>query len=50
MEAYRDCEMLKIIHCLDIRFTDGGKIVSPTHRPRSTLQKHYFSASGTYFC
>jgi hypothetical protein len=29
---------------------DGGKVVSPTHRPRSTPQKHYFSASGTHFC
>jgi hypothetical protein len=26
------------------------KVVSPMHRPRSTKQKHYFSASGTYFC
>jgi hypothetical protein len=28
--------------CLDSRLTDGGKVVSPTHRPRSTPQKHYF--------
>jgi hypothetical protein len=42
--------MLRIPHCLDIRLTDGGKVVSPTHRPRSTPQKHYFSASGNNFC
>jgi hypothetical protein len=30
--------------------TDGGKVVSHTHRPRSAPQKHYFSASGTHFC
>jgi hypothetical protein len=24
------------------RLTDGGKIVSPTHGPHSTPQKHYF--------
>jgi hypothetical protein len=42
-------EMLRIPHCLDNRLTDGGKIVSLTHRPLSTPQKH-FSASGTHFC
>jgi hypothetical protein len=35
---------------MDNRLTDGGKAVSPTDRPRFTLQKHYFSASGTHFC
>jgi hypothetical protein len=25
--------MLRIPHCLDNRLTDGGKVVSPTHRP-----------------
>jgi hypothetical protein len=44
------CEMLRIPHCLDSRLTDGGKFVSPTHRPRSTPQKHYFSASCNHFC
>jgi hypothetical protein len=39
-----------IPHYLDKRLTDGGKAVSPTHRSRSTPQKHYFSASGTHFC
>jgi hypothetical protein len=39
-----------IVHSLDNRFTDGGKIASPTHRPRSTPQKHYLSASVTHFC
>jgi hypothetical protein len=44
------CEMLRIPHCLDSRLTDGGKVFSPTHRPSSTPQKHYSSASGTHFC
>jgi hypothetical protein len=35
---------------LDNRLTDGGGDVSPTHRPRSTPQKHYFCASGTHLC
>jgi hypothetical protein len=35
---------------LDNRHTNGGKFVSPTHRPRSTPQRHYLSASGTHFC
>jgi hypothetical protein len=30
------CGMLMIPHCLDSRLTDGGKVVSSTHRPRST--------------
>jgi hypothetical protein len=30
------CEILKIPHCLDSRLTDGCKVVSPSHRPRST--------------
>jgi hypothetical protein len=42
--------MLRIPHCPENRLTDGGKVVNPTHRPRSTLQRHYFSASGTHFC
>jgi hypothetical protein len=41
--------MLRIPNCLDNRITDGGKVVSFTHRPRSTPQKHNFSASGTHF-
>jgi hypothetical protein len=44
------CEVLRIPHCLDNWLTTGGKVVRPTHRPRSTPQKRYFSASGTYFC
>jgi hypothetical protein len=43
------CEMLRIPHCLDNRLTDGGKVVSPMYWPRSTPQKHCFSASGTHF-
>jgi hypothetical protein len=42
--------MLRFPHCLDNRLTDGGKVVSPTHRPRSSLQIYYFSAFGTYLC
>jgi hypothetical protein len=44
------CEMLRMPRCLDNLLTDGGKVVSPTHRPHSTPQKHYFSASGTHYC
>jgi hypothetical protein len=43
------CDMIKIPHCLDNGLTDGSNVVSPTHRPHSTPQKH-FSASGTHFC
>jgi hypothetical protein len=46
----QDCEMLRIPHCLDSRLKDGSKVVSFTRLPRSTLSKHYFSASGTLFC
>jgi hypothetical protein len=42
--------MLRIPQCPDSLLTDGGKSVSPTHRPRSPPQKHYFLASGTQFC
>jgi hypothetical protein len=31
--------MLRIPRCLDNRIADGGKVVSITHRPRSTPQK-----------
>jgi hypothetical protein len=34
---------------LDNKLTDGGEVVSPTHRSRSTPQKH-FSGSDTHFC
>jgi hypothetical protein len=33
------CEMSRILHCLDNRLTDGGKVVSPLY-PQETL----------YFC
>jgi hypothetical protein len=39
-----------IPHCLDNRLTDGGKVVSPTHRQRFIPQKHYMYASHTHFC
>jgi hypothetical protein len=42
--------MLRITHCLDIGFRDGGKVVSLTHRPRSTSQKQYSSAFDNHFC
>jgi hypothetical protein len=44
------CEMLGITLCLDSLFTDGVKVVSFTHLPRSVPQKHYFSSSGVYLC
>jgi hypothetical protein len=34
--------MLRSPHCLDNRLTDGGKVVSPTHPPHFTPQKHYY--------
>jgi hypothetical protein len=43
--------MLRIPHCLDNRLIDGGKVVSPTHPPHFTPQKHYyFYVPGTHFC
>jgi hypothetical protein len=40
--------MLRIPHCLDSRLKDGGKVVSLTHPPHFTPQKHYyFNASET---
>jgi hypothetical protein len=44
------CKMLSIPQYLDNRLTDGGKVVSLSRLPRSTPQKHYFSASGIHFC
>jgi hypothetical protein len=34
--------MLSNPHCLDSRFIEGDKVVSLTHRPHFTPQKHYF--------
>jgi hypothetical protein len=43
--------MLRIPHCLDNRLIVGGKVVSLTHQPYFTVQKHYyFNVSGTHFC
>jgi hypothetical protein len=42
-------ELLGIPHCLDNQLTDGGKVVSLTHRPRFTPQKLNFSTSDTHF-
>jgi hypothetical protein len=50
LEGLWGCEVLRIPHCLDSRLIDGCEVVNPTHRPRSTPQKHYLSASGTHFC
>jgi hypothetical protein len=44
------CEMLRISQCIDSQLTDGGKVVSPTHRPHFSPKKHYFSVSGIHFC
>jgi hypothetical protein len=41
---------VEVPHCPENHFTDGGNVVSPTLRPRSIPQKHYFPASGTHFC
>jgi hypothetical protein len=37
---------------LDNRLIDCDKVVSPTHRPHFTPQKHYvsFNVSCTHFC
>jgi hypothetical protein len=42
------CGTSRLARCLDTRLTDGGKVVSPTHRPRCTPHKH-FSPSGNHF-
>jgi hypothetical protein len=42
--------MLRIPHCLDNGLIDGGKVVSLTHPPHFTPQKHYFNVSGTHYC
>jgi hypothetical protein len=42
--------MLTIPQCLDDRLTNGGEVVIFTRRPRSSPQKHYFSASRIHFC
>jgi hypothetical protein len=43
------CEMLWIPHCIDSRFADGSKFVSPTLRPSATPQRQFY-VSGTHFC
>jgi hypothetical protein len=43
--------MLRIPHCLDSRLRDIGKVISLTHPPYFTPQKHYyFYVSGTHCC
>jgi hypothetical protein len=34
--------MLRIPRCIDNWLINGGETVSLTHRPRSTLQKHFY--------
>jgi hypothetical protein len=46
--------MLRIPHCLDNRLTDGGKVVSLTHRPRSLEDctaplRGLYSENATFF-
>jgi hypothetical protein len=39
-----------VSNCLDNRLTDGGKVISPTHRPHLTPQKHLsFVAYGGFY-
>jgi hypothetical protein len=40
-EGLQGFEMLRITHCLHNRLTDFGELLSLTHRPRSTPQKHF---------
>jgi hypothetical protein len=35
------CEVSRITHCLDNRLTDGGKVVSLTHRPQYRRWKYF---------
>jgi hypothetical protein len=37
-----DCEMLRMPHCLGLGSQTVVRFVSPTHRPRSAPQGHYF--------
>lgn len=37
-EGLQDCEMFKILHCLDNRIIGGGNVFSLTYRPRSARQ------------
>jgi hypothetical protein len=39
-EGPQGCEMLRIPHCLENR-TDGGEVVSLTHRPLSTPYERF---------
>jgi hypothetical protein len=34
--------MLRILHCLDNRLTDGDEVVNLARRQRSAPQKHFF--------
>jgi hypothetical protein len=43
------CEMLRILHCVDNRLTDGGEAVSLKPQKRSTTQNHHSFFSSTHF-
>jgi hypothetical protein len=42
--------MFRIPHCLDSGLTDDGKVVSPTHPPHFTPQKHYYFGLSFMVC
>jgi hypothetical protein len=45
----KGCEMFRIPHCPEIRLAVGGKVVSPTHRPRSTPKRACSGYSISFF-
>jgi hypothetical protein len=45
-EGIMGCETLRLPHFLDNRLTDGGEVVSLTHRPPFTPRK----IPDTHFC
>jgi hypothetical protein len=44
------CEVLRIPHCLDNWLSDGGEVVSLTHRPRFSPSGNYFSVPNIHVC
>jgi hypothetical protein len=44
------CDMLRIPHCLDNRLTDGGEVVSLTHRQRFAHRGEKERFLMLYFC
>jgi hypothetical protein len=41
----KECDLLRILHCLDNLLTDGNEVVNFTHRPCSTILKHFLFLS-----